>query len=658
MSLLYTNKMLEIDLSNRSITTRPTSDYSERFIGGRGINAAILHETVGPETNALHPENVLMFGIGPLVGTGAPSCPRTEVGAKSPVTGWVGQSNFGGYWGPQVKWAGYDHIIIKGKADKPVFISINDEGAQILDATDLWGHTTIDTQEMVKKKLNNPKAEVVAIGPAGENQVVFASLVHRLGNGAGRTGMGAVMGSKNLKAIAVQSNNNEKSLKFADPKQYAEICKELLDALQAEWFTKEYKEMGFTRWNDWFGRSDFLATDNYRHFNWNTWDPNEDASVQKFWEKDGIKKYGCYGCPGPCMEQYHIEGLGDTVINCQFYNLVWAAKMTDMKSFIEICALCQYNGVDITSFINLAGWMMELYEAGILKDDDLEGVPMHWGDGKSVKQFMEMLMHRRGIGDIVAGGAKEIMKQMGSDAEERLMHINGLPEYMNSHSAYKFLGLAGAISTRSDIIRALPMPDINYYCIKGYVDTNVDKELVEPYLDYYVSLPQDLTGIKDDTLYQAQRYAGRGSMCAYYEDTIALNDITGSCKFMGWWFDMPISPDFMARFYSAGTGKETSSDDLYHIARRVINLERAFNIREGRIRALDTLPKRAFTHKVPDGKFKGEVMDPEKFEKMKDEFYTTRGWDLKTGFPTRQTLVDFDLPEAVKDLEKRSLLPA
>jgi aldehyde:ferredoxin oxidoreductase len=238
------------------------------------------------------------------------------------------------------------------------------------------------------------------------------------------------------------------------------------------------------------------------------------------------------------------------------------------------------------------------------------------------------------------------------------MHINGLPEYMNNHSTYKALGLAGAISTRSDIIRALPMPDINYYCIKGYVDTDVDREMVEPYLEYYVNLAQDLTGIKDDTLYQATRYEGRGTMCAYYEDTIAINDITGSCKFMGWWFDMPLSPDIMARLYSAGIGKETSADDLYQAARRVVNLERAFNIREGRTREMDTLPKRAFKHAVPDGKFKGEVMDPDKFEEMKDEFYTTRGWNLKTGFPTRQTLLDLDLPEAVADLEKRSLLSA
>ncbi|MBE0479774.1 MAG: hypothetical protein IBX68_02215 [Dehalococcoidia bacterium] len=654
MTYLHTGKMLDIDLSNGSIRTESSEEYIERFLGARGINAAILYENTGPEVEPLDEQNVLIFGIGPLTGTSFPASPRTEVAAKSPVTGGVGCSNFGGIWGPQAKWAGYDEIIVRGKADKPVFILVKEDGAEIRDAGELWGHDTYETQDKLREMFGD-KVESVCIGPAGENLVTSACLVHRLGNAAGRTGMGAVMGSKNLKAIAIAASRREPRL--ARKREFAQLTQTALKALTEEWFTKEFAEWGFTRWVDFFGKKEYLAAGNYRNYDWDSWDKGRASSAARLWETSGAKKYGCYRCPAPCMEHYEAPGLGDTVISCCFYFMTWGLKMTDMPAFLEISALCQRKGMDVNAFMNLAGWLMELYEKKIINDGDTEGVALKWGDRDAALKIMGLLVERRGIGDILAEGADTAARKLGAEARKYLMHVNGNPAYMLNHQAYRTVGLSAAVGSRSDTIRGLGMPDINLRCIQGYVDEGIDKELLEPFINYYTNLAQDLTGLKGEHLIKPEVYEGKAKIVEYYEDVIAISDILGTCKFLGPWFDMPLTPELEAKAYSAGKGVETSPEDLFKAARRAINVERAYNAREGRGRDDDTLPRRFFNEPAVDGEFKGERMHRERFERIKDEYYTLRGWDVGTGLPSRETLMASGLGDVADDLRKRGRLP-
>jgi aldehyde:ferredoxin oxidoreductase len=654
MSFLHTGKILEVDLTKRKTRVKPSAEYVDGFIGARGVNAAILYENVGPEVEPYDEGNILIFGMGPLTGTSCPASARTEVTAKSPITGGIGSSNVGGFWGAEAKWAGYDHIVIRGKSEKPVYIAIRNDVVEIKDAKGIWGKDTYATQDLIKKQLKDDKTEVICIGPAGEKMVSISCLMHRLGNAAARTGMGAVMGSKNLKAVAVRGTKKKMSL--AKPKEYEELCDEALKALQAEWFTKEFSDWGFTRWVDFFGKKEYLAAGNYRNYSWDSWDKERKSSFTKLWENNRYKKYGCYGCPSPCMEHFKIRGVSETVISCCFYFMPWALKMTDMKGFVELGALCQKQGVDVNSFMNLMAWIMELYEKGIINEKDTDGMPMRWGDRESSVKMMDLIVSRKGIGDIIAEGTDAAARKLGTAARECLMHVNGNPTYTLNHQAYKTVGLSAAVGNRADVIRGLGMPDINQRCIQGYIDEGIDVELLQPYIDYYTKLAQDLTGLKGEHLILPNVYEGKAKIVEYYEDVIAISDLLGGCKFLGPWFDMPLTPERYAKIYSAGKGVEITPSDLFRMAKKVITLERAFNAREGRTRDDDTLPKRFFNDPAVDGEFTGEKMHRDKFEKVKDEYYALRGWDIKTGIPTRETLLGFELSGVAEDLRKRGKL--
>jgi len=654
MSFLNTGRILEIDLSGHAWTSRSSDEYMTRFLGARGVNDAIVYENVGPDVEPYDEANVIVFGMGPMSGTSFPASPRTEATSKSPVTGGLGTTNFGGFWGPRAKWAGYDHIVIRGKAEKPVYIDIRDDAVEIRDARSVWGEDTYVTQDMIKDQLKDDHAEIVCIGPAGENLVTSACLVHRLGNAGARTGLGAVMGSKNLKAIAVRGST--RNVRLADPAAFKELSDEALKALKEEWFTKEFSEWGFARWSDYFGNKEYLAAGNYRNYSWDSWDKERKASAATLWEGRRYKKYGCYGCPAPCMEHYKVEGIGETVISCCFYFMPWGLKMTDMQGFLELGALCQKHGVDVNSFMNFGGWMMELYEKGVITERDTEGIPMKWGDREAALKLMDMIVNRRGIGDILAEGMDAAGRKLGATARQYMMHAGGNPTYMLNHQAYKAVGLSAAIGTRSDVIRGLAMPDINQRCIQGYMDDGIDVELLQPFIEYYTTLAQDLSGLKGEHLILPNVYEGKAKIVEYYEDVIAISDLMGGCKFLGPWFDMPLTPERYAAAYAAGKGIEIGPENLFRFARKAINLERAFNVREGRRRDDDTLPRRFCNEPATDGEFTTERMHRDKFEKVKDEYYSLRGWDVQTGIPARRMLLDFDLKEVADDLEMRGVL--
>ncbi len=308
MGNLYGGSLLRVDLSSGEIKKTPTAQYADQWLGGRGFNTRILYEETNRDTDPLGPENVILFSIGPFTGTMVPGSGRVEIAAKSPASGLQGMSNMGGYWGPELKYAGYDSVIVKGKADRPVYISIYNEKVEIKDASHLAGKDTYQTQDAIREELDDPEIEVVCIGPAGENQIAYASVHTRLGNAAGRTGMGTVMGSKNLKAIAVRGT---KGVQVAEPDKFLELC---LEALKAQ---KPLIGMAQT--------TDLLANDpptwgltlgNYEATQWIKQKELRNGH-KPYWEKhknrQGHGVTGCFNCQVRCMDYYDHPEAGPLV---------------------------------------------------------------------------------------------------------------------------------------------------------------------------------------------------------------------------------------------------------------------------------------------------------------------------------------------------------
>jgi aldehyde:ferredoxin oxidoreductase len=303
MSYLYAGNILIVDLSSGKITKEPTSKYADEFLGGRGINMKLFYDHVARGIDPLSAENVLVFGVGPLASTGAAAA-RTEVTAKSPETGYLGSSNFGGYFGGELKYAGYDHLVFKGKAERPVYLWIHNDQVEIRDAGAYWGKDTFQTQEMIRRDLENPEIQVACIGPAGEHVVRFASIRHGIGDTGHRTGMGAVMGSKNLKAVVVRGTH---SITVADPVKFLELVEEYKNRLKADPKTVEISTRGITphmdhgpQGPDWEIASSVLP-----------WLKGKKApSTVAVTKVLPYKRTGCQACPIQCFELYEKEGAG------------------------------------------------------------------------------------------------------------------------------------------------------------------------------------------------------------------------------------------------------------------------------------------------------------------------------------------------------------
>lgn len=310
MSNLYGGSLLRVNLSSGEIKKTPTANYADLWLGSRGINTRILYEETDGNTDPLGPENVLIFGIGPLTGTMVPGSGRVEIAAKSPVSGFQGMSNMGGYWGPELKYAGYDNVTVSGQADKLVYISIYNDKVEIRDAAHLAGKDTYETQDLIREELGDPEIEVVCIGPAGENLIAYASIHNRLGNAAGRTGMGTVMGSKNLKAIAVRGT---KGVQVAEPEKFLELC---LDALQVQ-----KPLIGMAKTTDAAGNDPPSWGETLGNYEATQWVKQKELRQghKPYWEKhknrQGLGIAGCFNCQVRCMDYYHHEEFGPTVVN-------------------------------------------------------------------------------------------------------------------------------------------------------------------------------------------------------------------------------------------------------------------------------------------------------------------------------------------------------
>ncbi len=656
MSYLYSGTILRVDLSKGCIIREPTASYSGDFLGGRGINARILYEGVPPEIDPLDPESLLIMGAGPLCGTPV-SASRVEVTAKSPETGFLGTCNFGGFFGPELKFAGYDHIVISGKADKPVYLLIYNDQVEIRDASHLWGKDTYQTQEILRSELS-PEFKIVCIGPAGENLVRFSTLQHELKHAAARTGMGAVAGSKKLKAIVVRGTNG---IEIANPEKYLDVAIEIQQKLRNHPPAQEKQKYGSApRINaERLRAAQSLA---YRP-------PLSIDAVLKY--KSRIKKTGCFSCPVQCMEIYPREVGGGGAISCNFYDSpFYVVKNTDVDSMLEYGFLAQRYGVDEASLMRIMAWLMRIYEKGIIDAHDTDGIPMEWGSHKAIIGIMKKIVYREGIGDLLADGLLPAAKSIGRGSIEYAYNMKGLPLH-NVHTTNDIIpakgeALALAMSPRADNLKVRTGALEEIEVIEQSLIFPDDKSGAN-YIESVKQKVKLLTGTEKAFL--RDEYEGKPELVSYMEDSIIIADSLSACKYCGSFLNYPFQEEYYALLLSLGTGKEIDIKQLFQIARRIRNLERAYSVREGVTRELDSYPKKFMDKEIKYKRYdykdradirlveRTAILNSTKFEEMKDKYYALRGWDIATGIPTRETLEKLGLKDVARDLEKRGKLP-
>lgn len=623
--------ILRVNLTEEKIEKQPLSEEMRtKFIGGRGINCKILFDEVKAKTDAFDQSNRIIFGTGPLTGTIAAGSGRFNVTSKSPL-GFLGDGNCGGHWAPELKFAGYDHIVVFGKSEKPVYLNISDDDVELRDAKHLWGLDTWQTQKAIRDELKDEEVQTVCIGQAGENLVRIANVRTGLKHAAGRTGTGAVMGSKHLKAITVSGS---KGVKIADPEKFMESAK-IARARLDDWkyVFGALSPQGGTYGQLWFrhNNASMAATKHQQH---GYFVEAEKLDPKIFFDKYVTKMHGCFACPWCCTPVFKITDgpykgmIGEGPEYEHFASFGSAPYVTDLQTVLKAAQLSDQYGFDCDSGGRIIGFAMELYEKGIITEKDV-GFPLKWGDTEAELKLIEMIAKRQGFGDILAEGEVKAAQRIGRGAEKYVLAVKNLEQHEPLRAIVGH-ALSQSTSTRG--------PDH----LRGAYHAERDMS------------PEDSAkyNFNPDPL----SYDNKASGVIFYESAAEVADMVQTCKFQSPWLSMHfLDLDLWADLFTYATGTKISGVELLKAGERAYNVERAFIAREGARRKNDYPPWREFEEPYKVGPHKGAVLDRKKYDAMLDEYYTLHGWDVKTGIPTKKTLKELGLPDVAKELEELGL---
>lgn len=624
----WVGNILKIDLSTGHIKTEPTESYVDDYLGGRGLGVRLIYDHYTPDTDALDPKNPLIFNTGPLTGTALPGSGRVDVTALSPMSNLRAKSNFGAYWGPELKFAGYDHIVIQGKSENPSYIWINEGRVEIRDAGHIWGKDTFETQKLIQSELNDPEIKVVCIGPAGEKLVRFACLLTETGDAAGRTGMGAVMGSKNLKAIAVRATG---SVAVARPKTFLDLSIQINNEIRKHPAYEELSKWGVSRGVHMMYQMGFFPIGYFEDVCWE--DILEKYAAPAYVEQNQLKNVGCFCCPNRCMNFLSVPHLGKGVTSCEpFSGFTGAVWNLDMDVFWEATLLVNKMGMDCTETSASIGLLMELYHDKIITSKDTDGIAMERGNKEAILTTIRKIAAREGYGDLLARGQMATAKKFGPKAVEKVDLVKGLAPHAYEFRSFKGTGLMQAVGHRGD-----PLP------LRGSL-LEVDWHHAN---DWFQQVAKEQFG--DEGAAIPTSYKGKARAAVISEHMERVADNLGVCK---WLYGLFIFQDVETakNVFNLATGKDWEINRLIEISERVRNLERMFDVRQGLRRKDDSLPKKFFKEPLKKGPYKGEVMDEKKFEQMKDEYYDIRGWDRATGVPSRKKLEELRLNDVAKEV--------
>ena len=616
----YNGKILRVDLSGGAISVdEPDDGFYRHYVGGRGFVSYFLLREVARDVDPLGPENKLIFATGPLTGVPAAGSGRNSVGAKSPLTGGYGDAEVGGYWGAELKHAGYDAIIIEGESENPVYLWIEDGKVEIKDARHLWGKTTGECEKLIRKELGDRSVRVAQIGIAGENQVRYACGVNDINHAAGRTGMGAVMGSKKLKAIAVRGHQpvslSDATMVRSFARRLRDDCKTIRSAVD---MSKNGTASGLMALNTAGG----LPTRNFRE---GVFEGAEKISGEAVNENILVGRGGCYACTIRCKPEVAIkkpynvdpvyggpeyETLAALGSNCGIDNLEAIAKGNE---------LCSAYGLDTISTGVCIAFAMECFEQGILNERDTEGLKLNFGNADAMLKLVEMIARKEGVGMVLAHGVARAAAAFGDGAEQFAMHVKGQEIPMHEPRYKQGLGVGYAMSpTGAD------------HCHNVH-DTAYTDRIPGSLRPFGVFQP-----MPNDELSPAKiRILVYGSLWQHVLDCLVF------CQFI------PLRPGQIADLVRGVTGWDTSLWELMKVGERCINVARAFNVREGMGRNEDYLPSRFFTP-FTSGPLKGVNVDDGEMSQAIDTYCAMVGWD-GDGVPTLTKLQELGI-EWVSDL--------
>ncbi|MEM2913808.1 MAG: aldehyde ferredoxin oxidoreductase family protein [Candidatus Bathyarchaeia archaeon] len=619
----YAGFILDVDLSKNRIEKRNlTKDLVYEYLGGRGFSSRLVCSNVKPKISPFSPDNVLVIAPGALVGTPTWSANRYTVCAKSPL-GIFGWSSSGGHWAPELKFAGYDVIMIRGKAKKPVYLWIANDQLEIRNAEHLWGKCTYDVVDIIRKDVGNRSIETIAIGPAGENLVRFASIVTvgRIKRAAGRSGMGAIMGSKNLKAISVEG---EKSLEVAKPNEVEMILNEILQILESDKHSQITPRVGSWFLVDSLASNGALVTKNGQQGNFEL---ERNIGSESFLNKL-LRATACFLCPLRCGRFVKIESgtyAGYVGKGPEFESIGMLGAnlgVGDPDALIIASNLCDQYGLDTISTGSVISFAMECYQRGILTEEELNGLKLDWGNIDVVLKLAEMIAKREGIGNVLAEGVKKASGIVGKSSEKYALHVKGLEIIAGDPRGQFGFALGYAVSSRGgDHLMALPV-----------FEYTGDKEMGVKLFGSEESSSR--FGIK-----------GKGRLVKWQEDLYCAINSLGVCNrtYIDWkdsYKTILKLLDKLVNLYNAITGLNLNKQDLFIVGERIVNIERMFNVREGITRKDDTLPKRHLEEPFEKGNSAGRVVP---IEPMLNEYYEARGWDKKMGNPLKSKIKELNI---------------
>ena len=610
----YTGKILRVNLTDKTTKEEKLPvEIARDFIGGAGFGVKFLYDEVKAGTNPLGPENKLIFAPGPFTGTTVPCASRIAITGKSPLTNAVGMCLSGGHFPAELKHAGYDVLIIEGKSEKPTYIWIKDGKVRFRDASRVWGTQTSDCQQIIKDELNDQNVRISCIGPAGEHLSKISCIINER-RAAGRKGLGAVMGSKNLKAIAVRGSG---SLNIASKEKFKVARGQMLKAMkESPVLYPQFANTGTPSNVD-----NTCALGIFPAKNWSAtgkFAPVDQIGVDAL-ETRRIGKEHCYDCPVGCS-QLRLARTGPyagiLAEGPEFetlYSFGGQTGVDNMDSIIAADRLCDELGLDTISAGVTIGFAMELFEKGILTLSDTGGLDLNFGNHQAMNTLIRLIAFREGMGDLLSDGVKIASTRIGKGAERFAMHIKGLelPGYDVRGAKAHGLGYATAF-TGADHNR-------------GYAF-------------------QEIFGVPVPYAVDRLSIEGKGKLTKWNQDVrTATCDCPTMCVFLLDTAMAPTATENTAALMEAVTGLTLTPEEVTQVGERINNLARAFNVREGFTRADDTFPDRLMTEPLQSGASKGQLISKEDLNAMLDEYYTLRGWDLNTGIPTRKKLIELSL---------------
>ncbi len=597
----YAGCVLRVNLTEGKVSKEnPPEDLLRAYIGGRGLGTYYLSQLLNPEVDPLSPENVLIFATGPLTGTPAPTGGRYMVLCKSPLTGLVASSNSGGHFGAELKAAGYDLIIFEGASVEPVYLAIKDDQVELRSAKHLWGLDTDEATDRLLEEFGDPKARVACIGPAGENKVRIACVINDKHRAAGRSGVGAVMGSKGLKAIVVRGTKRPEA---PEKEVFMDFIRRKVDIIHQNPVTNEaLPKLGTKVLDNIINENGLYPT---RNFQTGVFEGVGEVCGEALVEKGYLKKNrGCYACPIKCARITELptkqKGEGPEYESGWAYGACCGVK--DLIAVTEANFMCNRLGLDTISAGVTIACAMELYERGYLPREDLgSGPELRFGSSEAILYYTQAMAYRQGVGDKLAEGSYRLAQAYGHPELSMSVKKQELPAY--DPRGVQGQALAYATSNRGGC--------------------HVRAYLISPEI---LGVPEKL---------DPQEINGKAEWVKLFQDLTAVIDSMGLCLFSSFALSAEDYRDLLA----ASTGFDYTVEEMLQCGERIWNLERVFNLKAGLDPAQDTLPKRFLEEAMPEGPNKGAVV---RLQDMLPEYYRVRGWDA-SGRPTQEKLAELGL---------------